>query len=219
MRRVEIKELIGFYLDEAHHYHDGDRKLRISRSGIRAVYDLCELYQWSRQGSEHCWAIRARPILRKLQNEHARSALNLVISKTPNPTILILAIWLRGRCGGSLGTPAIARFARHADLQLRKEVARALKRMGAWCELDQMAKVDASARIRQIASLRSSRPFRDRVQKFSTHVAYRPSDEHSSKHLFVAENVVLGKGRPARSRELLRVLLERIRSLIRGIEA
>jgi hypothetical protein len=65
---------------------------------------------------------------------------------------------------------------------------------------------------------RSMRPFRDRVQSFATHVSLRPCDNRPTKKLFVAENVVIGAGRPARTREFLRMILLRIRNLVRSTE-
>jgi hypothetical protein len=78
------------------------------------------------------WPFRLRPQIRQVQAIDATPVLCLVVERTDDPTLRILAIWLRGRCGGSLGTSSLAAFATAADDRTRKEVARALKRMGAW---------------------------------------------------------------------------------------
>jgi len=117
------------------------------------------------------------------------------------------------RCGGTLGIRSVAAFAEHPDEQTRKEVARALRRLGAWVELREMAESDESERVRRMATPTIARPFEGRLTDFSRHVAGQVVTPH--KHpLFVSPEVNLSQGKRPKPRWLLRLILERIHLLV-----
>jgi hypothetical protein len=150
-----------------------------------------------------------------MSNDPTNIVLTLVVERTDDPTLRLLAIWLRGRCGGSLGTPILAKFSTHPDVQTRKEVARSLKRMGAWDQLREIATHDANGRIRRIATTQPSKPYRDRLASFSRHMA-RVEIASVKRHLLASPTIDVGHGRAPKSRWVIRMILERIHRIVAG---
>jgi hypothetical protein len=184
---------------------------------LQLLSDLCYAHRRSRRSN---WLLPFRRRIRQVSLLDARNELLAVIETTRDPQLRLLAIWLRGRMGGIDGTSAIAWFGNNLldgrnDFQLRKEVARALGRMGAWRELREMAKWDSHPRIRQMASLEPTRSYTDRLATFSSHAEHLETPA-AKRRLFVAKEVDLRLGRPAKPIEVIRAILERIHRLVMG---
>lgn len=191
------------------------RQYRVGSSDARTLKLLAEIYDSCSACTDRSWPFQLRSQIRRIQRLSARRLLNWVAERTDDPTLRVLAIWLRGRCGGSLGTSSLARFSTHPDDQTRKEVARCLKRMGAWVQLREMADHDANPRIRRMATAQPPKPFRRRLADFSNRFP-RQEIRSIKRRLFVSPEADVGQGRPPKSRWIIRMVLERIHRIVAG---
>jgi hypothetical protein len=212
---VHFRPRIGFPANGDYTYNLHGRRYRVGSSGSRTLKLLTEIYDSCAACADQSWPFSVRKQIKQVQDLNASALLCLVVERTDDPTVRILAIWLRGRCGGSLGTASLAKFAHHPDDQIRKEVARALKRMGAWAQLREMAENDTSERIRRMATSEPSRPYRDRLSDFSRRFP-RVNVASVKQPLFVSPQLELGQGRPPKSRSVIRMILERIHRIVAG---
>jgi hypothetical protein len=78
-----------------------------------------------------------------------------------------------------------------------------------------MAQWDSHPRIRQMASLEPARSYADRLATFSSHAEHLEAPA-AKRRLFVAKDVDLRLGRPAKPIEVIRAILERIHRLVMG---
>lgn len=210
-----ILSVIGFLLWIP--YLVAQNARRAGMQALQLISDLREAHQRSRQRN---WLLPFRQRIRHVSQVDARTTLISVIHNSRDPQIRLLAIWLRGRMGGIDGTSTIAWFGNHfpggsGDFQTRKEVARALGRMGAWRELREMAKWDSHPRIRQMASLEPARSYQERLATFASHAEHLEAPA-VKRRLFVAKDVDTRWGRPAKPIEVIRAILERIHRLVMG---
>lgn len=128
-----------------------------------------------------------------------------------------LALWLIGRCGKNRGASAVAVFRRHEDPLLRREAARALRRLGGWPALQTMALHDPDPRVRLLATCAPPPEFTARFSRFTQTVReVTPALGHKARMpLFVRFSI--GPGKAAKTREAIRRLLEHIRYLVHGV--
>ena len=127
-----------------------------------------------------------------------------------------IAVWLLGRARDHSATCVVNAVVWHQPVAMRREAARALRRLGAWTELRWLAVNDPDERVRRIATPRPSRDFSSRLAEFKTEVTVQILPERKPEfHLFTEINreVVV---RP-KSRDLIARLLHHIRLLIRGV--
>jgi hypothetical protein len=182
-------------------------------SDIRMLRVLTAIRDARPQSADRFWLVRQRELIRQAQALGRKRIISWVIETTKDPALRTLAIWLRGRWGGTLGIKSVAAFAKHRDEQTRKEVARALRRLGAWVELREMAESDLSERVRRMATPRLARPFEGRLTDFTRHVAARPVTPHELP-LFVSPEVDLSQGKRPKPGWFIRLILERIHRLV-----
>jgi hypothetical protein len=209
------KPRFGFPVKRGYQFRLHGQPYVVGASSIRTLKLLADIYRACVTCDDGSWPFRLRPQIRQVQAIEATPVLCLVVERTDDPTLRILAIWLRGRCGGSLGTASLAEFATAADDRTRKEVARALKRLGAWAPLREMAEHDPDPRIRRIATARPARPYRQRLAEYTQRVS-RVSAATGQQPLVVAPDLDLSQGRPPKSRSFIRAILERIHRLVTG---
>ncbi len=108
------------------------RRYAVGVQGIRAmqlVIDMANAAGLDR--ADPLVLVRFRRRVREVMEAPARAAIAYFAVQTGNPACRRVAVWLRGRCRGMLGTVAFGRLWAKADLPLRKELTRALKRMDA----------------------------------------------------------------------------------------
>jgi hypothetical protein len=163
------------------------------------------------------WMLCFRSRIRGLGGD-MRAVLSAALERSGDPSGRLLVIWLRGRCGGSLGTSCLVRFSQDPNARIRREVARALKRMGAWGPLREMAATDPDPRIRRMATVRPPRPYSSRLQAFTRHCVQRVPRVRASR-LFLASEIGGGVAKPPKSATLIRDVLRRIQRLVRGVRA
>lgn len=179
---------------------------------MRTLRLLAEIYD-ATSGVDRLSLVRRRQQIRQIESYDSRNVLTLVVKRTKDPHLRLLAIWLRGRCGGTIGTATVADYCSDADFQVRKVVARALQRMSAWSDLRAMAAKDPSDRIRRIATVRSPGPFAERLSSLLEHI---PPDRTVPvrRNLFIGPSFSLTQGRPPKSAATIRAILERIQRLL-----
>jgi hypothetical protein len=191
------------------------RRHQVGADGEEALALLRTLYDAAREGRSGNWLLPFRSWIRHLQTLRARAVLSFVVEQTDDKTMRVLAIWLRGRLGGLVGTSTLAAFCQDSDVQTRKEVARALVRLQAWAELREMQKFEMHPRIRNITSTTPTRDYRQRLAEFASRAEHLEAPA-TKRRLFIAKEVDLRLGRPAKPIELIRAILERIHRLVMG---
>ena len=221
MMRIQLR--FGFPVRRGYQFRLHGQRYYVGASSVRTLKLLADIYRACVTCDDGTWPLRLRPQIRQVQAIEATPVLCLVVERTDDPTLRILAIWLRGRCGGSLGTSSLAKFATAGESQsrspeddrTRREVARALKRMGAWVQLREMAEHDPNPRIRRLATAQPARPYRQRLAEYTQRVS-RVSAATGKQPLVLAPDLDLTQGRPPKSRSFIRTILERIHRLVTG---
>jgi len=133
---------------------------------------------------------------------------------TQDPAMRCLAVWLRGRRGGQLGSTSIAALYRRGDAPLRKAVIRALQRMHGWAALRRIQASEPDPRIRRLAQQKVPRAYSSRMSEFISRVT--PGQRSSeATTFFEQEGLELGTALPPRSGSFFRAILDRIRRLVR----
>ena len=126
-----------------------------------------------------------------------------------------IALWLVGRMQAKHGVSIVADYRSHADARVRREAARALRRLGAWSELRAMAD-DTSPLVRGFTRDDGPRPLEVRLARFKQMVA--PLDRPKT-HVRASRfaSLPIEPGRQPKPAHLIRALLERIRRLVHGV--
>ena len=206
----------GFPIHSGYEFRVGGLRHRIRSNEQATLRLLGQLYLEYHRAGRVRGILAYRHRIRRLRlTVGSASILCHVVGHTNDSILRLLAIWLRGHCGGHFGTSAIARFWDDPDELIRKEVARTLKRMHAWSQLNKIAKLDSNERIRRIATASSSQPFESRLERFAA-ICAADRAEPRSRALVASAKLVLGQGRPPKSDWLIRMYLERIHQLVMG---
>lgn len=134
----------------------------------------------------------------------------------PDEETVRLAIWLLGRKHAQYGIPFVEPFSRSQHVRVRREAARALRRLGAWSELRAIYEYDTDDRVCRIAMPEPPKPFTQRLVRFTGDANDDvPAARHSRVMSFFVR-VPIGPGRPAKPSELIQAILERIHRLVHG---
>ena len=128
-----------------------------------------------------------------------------------------LAIWLLGKCDARLATSLIVDYRENPDPKVRRAVARALRRLGAWSDLKWFELNDPDTSIQRLATVLAQRPraFSDRLRQF----AGPPSQVAESQDRFESRMPLVWDanhfdGKPPKPAWLIRRILERIRQAV-----
>lgn len=208
--------IFGFSVRFGYRFRIGDRRFSLGSEGVRALELLAELNAKSATAAGLDWLLPLRGTIREIERLNSRAALTLVILRAPTAHLRRLAIWLRGRSGGYLGTSNVARHGADPDPAVRKEVARCLNRMSAWADLRQMERCDPDARVRRFAAQKLHQSYEIRLRSFSSHVVPRKVSPEETP-LLVADDVDVRAGRPPKPDWMIRMILERIHRLVAGL--
>ena len=200
----------GFPVSIEYRFHIGGDKYRLNRASVSALKLLGHIVEQTPDPNDIAWLLPLRETIREIERINPSGALTLVVDRTDNERLRYLAIWLRGRCGGTLGASTVSRF---SDRTLRKEVTRCLKRLSAWAELRDIAESDPDPQIRQLATRSPSKPYATRLAGFSQHIPRRMI-ARSKSELVVSPKLDVREGRPPKPRWLIRAVLERIHQLV-----
>ena len=208
-----LSAIYGFSVSRNYRFGIGSKKFRLGRRGVRALELLAKIAERTADPNDGPWLLRRRHLIREIEQISPRAPLTLVIDRTGDERLRVLAIWLRGRCGGTLGVSAVAHFSTSSSRVLRKEVARCLKRLSAWADLRKMAETDAAPQIRRLATQWPSQPYASRLATSSRHFSRRLVRFRRSQ-LFMSPDLDLTQGHPPKHRQLIREILQRIRQLV-----
>lgn len=197
----------------------GSRPVSVGVNGVKLLRLLASVC--AQQSTKNkFWAIRSRPTIRRIRTKDlncqkgVRRALKVVIEQTHSDEVRRIAIWLRGRGGGSVGTEAIGQFRRHPDVRMRKVVTKALQRMHAWHLLREIAETDPDLQIRKLAVQKPTEEYSTRLNQFLKNVEHTSYGERSTTTttpLNIAKSVKLKVTNLPKSVELIRYYLKRIR--------
>ena len=204
--------VFGFPNHPGFRFRIDNRWYRISSDGAEVLALLKQIYDAGVVANDTCWALRMRPQIRRLQFLNVRSVLVLVIERTVDDRMRLLAIWLRGRCGGYLGTSTIASLAHVSEFATQKECVRALQRLSGWADLREIASTAQHPRIRNLATQRAMKPVRERISRMLANVQPVPASSPRPR-LWLLPGLVLDYSAP-KSADLIRRILARIRGFV-----
>ena len=194
---------------------DGSRFF-LSHSARRSLQLLAQIHRHCQiRSATHSvyWLLHCRAQIREIERRKCGGVLSLVVELTPDPRLRVLAIWLVGRCGGVAGTKRLAKFIGSTDFQTRKELARAFKRKHAWAEIRTLLRNEHDDRILLLVTSDRQQAFDARLRSYTKSTSV-PSVNPPSKTTYLANGVDLNCGAPAKSRTLIRIILERIHRLV-----
>ena len=125
-----ISRMCGFPVYEGRGFSFQGHRYRINSVGCNILKFLFELAQaGDRCDHKRTWLLRYRADFREMLRIRPTALLSYLCQQTTHEGLRCLAVWLRGRCGGTLGTVAIAVHRKSPSWKVRKEVARTLQRM------------------------------------------------------------------------------------------
>jgi hypothetical protein len=160
------------------------------------------------------WLLPFRPLLREIQYINPRALLSYLLETTDDWRHRRYLIWLRGRCGGYIGTSIVGKFANDADASIRKETARSLKRLSGWVYMRQMASSDPIARIRMLAQS-SRKSHAARQARFLEKIDILKTSARPTP-LLISPDVDVTQAKPTRQPWFIRQVLMRIHTLVTG---
>ena len=99
----ELSRELRLPINDFGYFRQYNRWHRITRRGWKTLELLADLYRTYMSGGDERCLIRGRTIIRELESKGAAACLNFVIRRTKLGSLRLLAIWIRGRIGGSLG--------------------------------------------------------------------------------------------------------------------
>ena len=189
----------------------------LPRESVRQLKKLARIADLADGGASGSptWLLAYRGVFRDILENTSPAMLAWLVEQTGHVSLKRLAIWLLGRHDGTLGTLAIANAAQHPEVAMRREVARALKRKHAWSQLREIFADDPDDRVRRLAEQHSPPSHRDRLNTFLADVApQKPSGQRTQLRMNV--DMEAEPGRPPKSPQFIRYILEHIRLLVRS---
>ncbi|MEQ1827052.1 MAG: HEAT repeat domain-containing protein [Pirellula sp.] len=203
----------GFPIQSNYRFTMLNRRFRVGWNGLRMLAQISVIAHGASQARKITWLLGYRNQINKVEAHNLQELLTLVIERTPQSRIRLLAIWLRGRCGGTVGTSAIYRFASDPDEQTRKESVRALVRMSAWVQLASIAEDDPSPRIRRMACCTPPTSHGERLHQFQRNIT-RLQRSQKRAELYVSPEMEIRASRPSKSLEFIQSILKRIQHIV-----
>ena len=194
----------------------GGTPYQIQQAGVRAIKLAVKIW-WLTEHKYSLFSLRSE--IRAVRKTLCRAALTHLIEVTTNEQLRLIAIWLRGQCGGYLGTEVLAKYSTADAEAVRLKVAGAMHRMSGWSVLERMSASDPSLRVRRRASPRSPREFRSSLRQYADSVMSLPvaeKDHSLTAPIYIAKDFLFSPPRAPKSVELIRSVLERIRFIVRG---
>jgi hypothetical protein len=189
-----------------------------SPDDVRLRVHLLDLIRAHRQRcarGETATLFRYRDNFRRITRERPVSALVVCLASGPRE-MRQLAIWLLGRMGNRRTVAAIAQLGRDPDPSVRKEVAKALRRLDGWRYLRAMAETDPHPRVRRYANEEPPKLFPDRLRRYLADDVRRTGAKSDSQAPLPQSTVatVTLDGRPPKSSWFIARVLRRIHCLV-----
>lgn len=208
----------GFPCRDSYRFRLAGRYYRVGDCGVTALKILAQIYFAKANADSMYWALAVRDKVRQAEHLVARHVLSQVIEMTDDDQLRLLAVWLRGRCGGHLGTKVVANAAirvakdRSDAFALRKECVRALRRMSGWAQIRQLVHNETNSRLLCMASPPTGRAYQDRLAAALQNMECKTVDRPQAT-LWIWPEVKLRLSRP-KSLHVIRQILMRIRRLV-----
>ncbi len=209
----DLRSTYDFPVFRRYAFRIAGRKYRLGSGGVRALEIMADIIQQGPHTPDVTWLLPFRPQIREIERINPSAVLTLVIDRADNEHLRYLAIWLRGRCGGTLGTSVVSGLAPSAEERRRRHVTRCLQRLAAWSDLRRIAETDPSLRVRRLATQTPSQPHKTRLTAFSQHI-FRRNVPRSQTRLVVSPQLDLSAARRPRPTKIIRTVLERIHQLV-----
>lgn len=207
---------LGLPQNASHVFWLEDRKYRVGLAGLQALALLERMAAAIPATACTTWLLPFRRDVRAAQPLNAKAVLTYVVLHAPRRDVRVLAIWLRGRCGGYLGTDLLSRLIDSPDRTQRKALLRALSRMHAWPIVSRIEQSDPDPRLRNMAACRDRRNVAARLSKFLRVIRPLGTAPRPPRPLVMADSVDLSRRHAEKPLDLIRAILLRIRMLVRG---
>lgn len=185
----------------------------------RFLREVAEAWTASRVSTSQLRLLSFRNEFREIQRKRPIPGLVWRATHVGSPEEVRCAVWLLGLCESIQSMPVILALSDHPDAAVRAEVARSLRRLRAWVELETMAQNDPDLRVRQIASSRPPGSYRDRLSRYMEGNVKRFREVKSPRPRPAMPFWTILSSytpRPPKPRAVIRRLLEHIRHLVRG---
>jgi len=115
--------------------------------------------------------------IRTVRKTQCKAVLTHLVNVTTNGKLRLIAIWLRGQCGGYLGKKAIAKLPSADSEAVRLKVAGALQRMSDWSTLKQisvtLASLPGKSQVLERANYKTCSPMRQAHRGQAKHEGYK----------------------------------------------
>ncbi len=212
----EAKYALGIPLRMGYVFRYQGRRYQLWGSDILGLRCLAEMAVPPSPGEHAAPLWQQRHELRNILQTISPAALALLLERARSRRLRKLAICLLGHTDGHLGTKALVKVAQSNDTRICRDAARALRHKQAWPELHDIAELSSDPRVRAMARPPIRRAYRERLNGFLTDVEPQPITQ-TSRELVVDVDLAKRPGRPPRTRAMIRLVLERIRRLVRGL--
>lgn len=210
--------------------------LRFSPERERSSWwnEQVNLWQWQRIGSEADYAAQRRIhelasgwCLHSASLMPYRAEFKTLVARQPIPGLVFcvadadprvqkLALWLLGRCRRRKVLPVMMTLRGSPHRGVRKELAKAVRRLGAWKELSNLAQQERDPQICRLATASPPTPFTARLARFTRNSSTDPAASTTRLAFRLFVRLPLGPGRPPKDRWHIRAILERIRAVLQG---
>jgi hypothetical protein len=122
-------------------------------------------------GTHVAWLMRHRPGIRAVVGNSHPASIHSYLAKC-QPEMIPMCVWLLGRCAEPRRHYGLSAFRYDSSPQIRKHVAKALRRAEAWTLLDDMARAfPEDAKVQWFANAATTRrSFAERLDKFTRNV-------------------------------------------------
>jgi hypothetical protein len=162
--------------------------------------------------NDRTWLLAFRGDFRRMRGDETVTALQDFL-RYGDPSLRHVAIWLLSQAADRFRLRGIVDYSDDPSPQVRKHVAKVLRRLEAWYLLDDMARANSQdARIQWFASTPIHRPFGERLESFA-----RTVDDSHTGEVFTPSRMPFWalerswNRTPPKSVALIRRMLRRIR--------
>jgi hypothetical protein len=158
------------------------------------------------------WLLKYRTEIRNAISSGSIDTIRLYLCRCPSEMVPV-CVWLWGKCVDRFRLYGLSRFCHSSSQQVRRHVAKTLRRVEAWALLDEMAVAyPDDTRIRWYATAPTThRPFTKRLKKFTANVDDSHADEvHTPSQMPYWTSEETWERTPPKSLDLIRRILRRI---------
>lgn len=212
----DASNALGIPLRTGYPFRYQGKRYRLLAGDVRGLRCLAEMAVPPSPGERAVPLWQQRSELRRVLATTSPAALVLLLERARSRRLRRLAICLLGHAEGHLGTKALVEIARTADARLCRDAARALRHKQAWPELSDIAQATSDSRVHALARPPVRPAYRVRLSEYLTDVEPQPIAP-TQRELVLEVDLTKRAGRPPRAPAFIRLVLERIRRLVRGL--